>query len=275
MDHRMSARRSRQLALFLTLFVLLFALNTSVRAGILRIETQTGVTVAGDLLKVRVRATNKGTGRAHNVQVHLILLSEQYHGPVKARLDPGQTDTVLFERTLSRIKKGRYPLTVLVDFHDANQYPFSAVSCTTFHFKEDANPDLLCLGSDMALETGGELGFTVKNLGFEPRKVRATLVLPKELSTPRPHMDRDIDPRSEKPVVFEITNFSALSGASYPVFCYLEYDFEDTHYTALARALVKIVKGENWFRRTKLFWLVAAVILGVILVALQFKRKGS
>lgn len=275
MTYRMSARGFPRFGLFLTFFVLLFGFNTSVRAGILKIETQTGVTVAGDLVKVRVTATNKGTGRAHNVQVHLILLSEQYHGPVKAGLDPGQTDTVLFERTLSRIKKGRYPLTVLIDFHDANQYPFSAVSCTTFHIKEDANPDLLCLGSDMALETDGELGFPVKNLGFEPRKVRATLVLPKELSTPRPHIDLEIDPRSEKPVVFEITNFSALLGASYPVFCYLEYDSEDTHHTALARALVKIVKGENWFRRTKLFWLVAAVTLGVILVVLQFKRKGS
>jgi len=71
------------------------------------------------------------------------------------------------------------------------------------------------------------------------------------------------------------TNFSALSGASYPVFCYLEYDSKATHYTAVARALVKIVKDENWFRRTKLFWLGAAIILGVILVALQFKRKGS
>lgn len=261
--------------MLLAFFVVMFGYNTSVRAGILKIETQTGVTVAGDLLKVRVRATNKGTGHAHNVQVHLILLSEPRHGPIRDRLDPGQTDTVLFERTLSRIKKGRYPLTVLVDFHDANQYPFSAVSCTTFHFKEDANPDLLCLGRDSALERRGALEFTVRNLGFEPRKARATLVLPKELSTPRPHIDVDIDPRSEKPVFFEITNFSALLGASYPVFCYLEYDSEGTHYTAVARALVKVIKGGNWFRRTKLLWLAAAVVLGVVLVALQFKRKGS
>lgn len=261
--------------LFLTFLLWISLCNAPVTAGILKIETQTGVTVAGDLLKVRVTATNKGTGPAYNVQVHIVLLSERHHGPVKGRLDRGQTDTVLFERTLSGIKKGRYPLIVLVDFHDANHYPFSAVSCTTFHFEEDANPDLLCLGSDIALETDGELEFSVKNLGFEPRKVGGTLVLPKELSTSRPHIDLAIDPRSEKTAVFEITNFSALSGASYPVFCYLEYDSKATHYTAVARALVKIVKGENWFRRTKLFWVGAAIILGVILVALQFKRKGS
>ncbi|GAH88611.1 unnamed protein product, partial [marine sediment metagenome] len=96
----------------------------------------------------------------------------------------------------------------------------------------------------------------------------------KELSTPRPQIALQIDPRSEKTVVFEITNFSALSGAGYPVFCYFEYDSEETHYTAVARALVKIVKCENWFKRTKPFWLGAAIILGVILVAFQLKRKG-
>ena len=275
MTYRMFARRSPQLGLFLTFLVWMFGSNTSVTAGILRIETQTGVTVAGDLLKVRVTATNKGTGPAHSVQVHLILLSERHRGPVKGRLDPGEADTVLFERSLARIRKGRYPLTVLVDFHDANQYPFSAVSCTTFHFRQEANPDLLCLGSDITLETDGELRFSVKNLGFEPRRLQGTLVLPKELSTPRSQIDLDIDPRSEKAVVFEITNFSALSGASYPVFCYFEYDSEASHYTAVARALVKVVKDENWFRRTKLFWLGVAIVLGVILVALQFKRKGS
>jgi hypothetical protein len=248
---------------------------TPATADILRIETQTGVTVEGDLLKVRVTATNKGTGPAYNVQVHVDLLSERHHGPVKGRLDCKQTDTVLFETTLAGIKKGRYPLTVLVDFHDANHYPFSAVSCTTFHFQEDANPDLRCLGSDITLETDGEVQFSIKNLGFEPRKLRATMVLPKELSTSMPEIDLDIDPRSEKSVVFEVTNFSALSGASYPVFCYLEYDSKGTHYTAVAGALVEVVKGENWFRRTKFFWLVAAITLGVILVALQFKRKGS
>jgi len=104
--------------LFLVLFVWIFGCDTSVTTDILRIETQTGVTVAGDQLKVRVTATNKGTGTAHNVQVHLLLLAERRHGPVKGQLNPGGTDTVLFKRTLAGIKKGRYPLTVLVDFHD-------------------------------------------------------------------------------------------------------------------------------------------------------------
>jgi len=271
----MFAGRFLPLGLFLALSVWISGYNNPVAAGILRIETQTGVTVEGDLLTVRVTATNKGTEPAQKVQIHIILLARSQYGPVKGQLDPGHADTFLFQETLTGTKKGRYPLTVLVDFHDANQYPFSAVSCTTFYWKEDANPDLLCLGSDTTVGATGKLLFQIKNLGFEPRKVRSTLVLPKELSTHNPQIDLQIDPRAEKRVVFEIANFSALSGASYPVFCYFEYDSADTHYTAVARALIKIRKGENWFRRTKLLWLGAAIMLGVILVALQFKRKGS
>jgi len=56
MTYRMFARQSPQLGLFLTFFVWMFGYNTSVTAGILRIETQTGVTVAGDLLKVDTAA---------------------------------------------------------------------------------------------------------------------------------------------------------------------------------------------------------------------------
>jgi hypothetical protein len=270
----MFVRRFPRSGLFLVFFVWFFGYNALVTAGILTIETETSVTVEGDLLKVSVKATNKGTEPAHNVQVHLIALGEKKSGLVKAQLSKGQSHTVTFEKVLSGSKKGRYPLIVLVDFHDANQYPFSAVSCTTFSFKEDVNPDLICLGNDTSIENNGLLRFRIKNLGLGSRIIQATLVLPKELSTPRPQMDFQIDPRAERTFAFEINNFSALSGASYPVFCLIEYDLEDTHYTAIAKAIVKIAKKENWFKRTRLIWLGAATLLGVILVASQLKRKG-
>jgi len=275
MPKKIFQRCLQQIGFFLILLTCIFCYNAPAIAGILEIETKTSVTIEGNSLKVGVTATNKGTVPAYNVQVHLILLGEKQSAPVKGQLNKDQSDTVAFERVLSGSKKGRYPLIVLVDFHDANQYPFSAVSCTTFYFKEDINPDLVCLGDDTSIEKNGILRFKIKNLGLSSRTIRATLILPKELSTPRSQMDFQIDPRAEKMVTFDITNFSALSGASYPVFCCFEYDLGDTHYTAVAKVLVKIVKSENWFRRTKLFWLGAAILLGVILVTFQFKRKRS
>lgn len=268
-------RRLQQIAFSLIILTCIFGYNAPAISGILKIETKTSITIEGDMLKVGVTATNKGNVPAYNVQIHLILLGQEQSGPVKSQLNKDQSDTVAFERVLSGSKKGRYPLTVLVDFHDANQYPFSAVSCSTFYIKEDINPDLVCLGDDISIEKNGLLQFKIKNLGLSLRTIRATLILPKELSTSMPKMDFQIDPRTEKTVSFEINNFSALSGASYPAFCYFEYDLKATHYTAIAKVLVKIVKSENWFRRTKLSWLGAAILLGVILVIFQFKRKRS
>ncbi len=273
MPKKIFQRCLQQIGFFLILLTCIFCYNAPAIAGILKIETKTSVTIEGNSLKVGVTATNKGTVPAYNVQVHLILLGEKQSAPVKGQLNKDQSDTVAFERVLSGSKKGRYPLIVLVDFHDANQYPFSAVSCTTFYFKEDINPDLVCLGDDTSIEKNGILRFKIKNLGLSSRTIRTTLILPKELSTPRSQMDFQIDPRAEKMVTFDITNFSALSGASYPVFCCFEYDLGDTHYTAVARAIVNILKMENLFRRTRWLWIILAVILISILTIMVIRDR--
>jgi hypothetical protein len=260
----------------LLLFIILtcvFYQNAQAIAGVITIETETSVTVTGDLLEVSVTTRNKGDESAYNVQVHLILFGERKSGPVKAQLDKGKQEKTAFENTISGLKKGRYPLVVLVDFYDANQYPFSAVSCPTFFLKEDANADLICFGKDISIEESGRLGFKIRNPGSEPKAIRARLILPKELSTPTSQADLRIDAGKEETINFDIKNFSALSGASYPVFCSFEYDSKDTHFTAIAKSLVTIRKNENWFSSTKGYWIGAAIILGVILVAVQFKRK--
>jgi len=64
-------------------------------------------------------------------------------------------------------------------------------------------------------------------------------------------------------------------GAVYPVFCFLEYDSEDAHYTEVGDGSVRIVKAENWFRRTRFIWLGLAIVVGAILAACQFKRKNA
>lgn len=266
-----------EFSLLLILFVWIFPWTTPAVAGILKIETQTTVEIAADLLKVSVTFTNKGTATAYNLQVHLNTLGQQDDSQVKPQLDPGQSGKVLFERSVAGIRKGRYPLTVRVDFHDANQYPFSALSGMTFHIGGDVNPDLIVQTKDITLKKSGVLQFNIKNLGFEPKKILATLVLPKEFSAPHPKISIDIDQRAEKTLDFEIGNFSALPGANYPIFCYFEYDSEDTHHTAVARSLVTVGKDENLFRRFRWVWLTLAAILAALLIVvlIRDRRKKS
>lgn len=242
-------------------------------AGTLNIETQTTVKTEKDRLLVTVRVRNDGNEAAHKVQANVNILGKWLKSPVKTLLAVNQPEVFHIERVISRIKPGRYPLTVLVDFHDANEYPFSALAGTTFHYEEDTDTDLACLAHDLIIGKGGGLRFQIRNLGFESKHIHATAALPRELSATRPEIDFPLKPRAEKTISFEITNFSALPGATYPVFCYFEYDLDDTHYTAVTRAVVKIGNRENWVRRTVWFWVGLAVFLGAVLVLYQFKRK--
>jgi len=272
----MTSRFFLRLGLLVALFFWIFSGNAPGIAGILKIETQTTVEVAEDLLKVSVTFTNKGTEPAYNLQVHLNALSGSpalTGSPVVPQLDPGQSDRTHFEIDVTGARKGRYPMTVHVDFHDANQYPFSALSGMTFHIGKDVNPNLIPLAKDITLKKSGELRFEIKNLGFTPKKILATLILPKEFSTPKPKVSLEIDQRSEKTLGFPINNFSALPGANYPVFCYFEYDSEGTHYTAVARALLTVAKDENLFRRFRWLWISLTAILAAILIFVLIKER--
>jgi len=253
----------------------IFGFNFSATAGTITIETETIVKMAGDLLTVEVAPVNKGNEAAYNVQVHLLLLDMQVDGQIMQRLEPGMSDIVLFETNIANIDKGRYPLTVCIDFHDAAQYPFSAISGMAFYYIKDVNPNLAVSCGDIIINKKGELKFIVKNLGSGPRKISANLILPKELSTPEPEINFHLDAKSERTAVFKITNFSALNGAGYPVFCYFEYDLNHTHYTSVAKAAVKIEKRENLFRRTKVFWIILTSVLIVLLIVLTLKNRGK
>ncbi|MFO7600855.1 MAG: hypothetical protein R6X27_13755 [Candidatus Desulfacyla sp.] len=274
----MTPRSLQPPGLLLLLFCWIF-LSTApaAAADILKIETETTVEVAADRIRVTVAFANRGTAPAYNLQVHLNALGLADASPVAAQLDPGGSERVFFEREVKGVGKGRYPLTVRVDFHDANQYPFSALSGMTFHVGEAVNPDLAALTRDMTLDRSGRLRFDIKNLGPEPEKIIATLVLPKEFSSPEPKTAFEIGRRSERTVDFEIRNFSALPGAAYPVFCYFEYDSKGIHHTALARALITVRADQNLFRRFRWAWITLAGVLAalLILVLIRERRKKS
>ena len=244
-------------------------------AGILTINTSTTVKVVDNLLIVTVVINNKGTVPAHNVQVHLLVLGDRLSGDMRKILGVNQSDTVRFEKVVRGIKKGRYPLSIYVDFHDANQYPFSTTSVTTFSYMEELEADIKGTIDDVALKRAGNLKITFKNSGAKTRKGFINLVLPKELSATKPAMKFQINPGTEKSSVFKIINRSALN-ASYPVYCYFEYETDDIHNTAVATGIVRISgnTGKNWFYSTRWFWLLGlGVMVLTIAVHYLYARK--
>ena len=257
----------------LVIFMVALLCATPSFAGILKIKTQTTVQTAGDQLDVAVKLTNEGTAIAYNLQVHLTLLGETLDSKLKPQLAPKGSSTFVFKKSAEGTKAGRYPLTVSVDFHDANQYPFSALSGMTFALGPDVNSDLAAIGKNIAMGKNGELSLNIKNMGTGEKQIVATLVLPRELSTPTPQISFPLHPRSQKDLDFEIHNFSALPGADYPVFCYLEYDLENIHHTAVCSAAIKVMEPENLFRQYRWLWMGLAGILIMALLALIIKSR--
>lgn len=273
----MTFRSGKLPPMLIWVFVWLFSLSGPVAAETLKIQTETTVEVSAGQVTVSVVFANKGTAPAYNLQVHLTALDQTDASPVVAHLDPGQSERALFQREIRETGKGRYPMTVRVDFHDANQYPFSALSGMTFHIGDAVNPDLAALTQDMTLDGSETLRIVLKNVGLMSEKVTATLMLPKEFSSPQTTQTFDMDPRSDKTVEFQIRNFSALPGATYPVFSYFEYDSGGVHHTALARSLITVAKDENLFRRFRWVWISLTAILAalLILVLIKERRKKS
>ncbi len=252
---------------FLFFFSLSLVFITPSFAGVIKIQTQTTVESMETRVKITVRLANQGTAAAHQLQVHLKLLKRTLDSKVVPQLDPKGTTSFVFEKSTLGMEPGRYPLTVFVDFHDANQYPFSALSGLTFLVGPDRRSGLAVLGKNITMEDRGRLSLEVKNMDAHKKRIVATLVLPKELSAPSPEKDFQLDARSRKDLDFEIRNFSALSGADYPVFCYFEYDKEGVHYTTVSQAMVKIIASENLFRQYRwLFVLLAGIFMAVIVL---------
>ncbi len=259
----------------LILWVLTFACRPvpPATAGTLNIKAQATVNVEKNRLHLTAKAFNDGDEAAHNVQINMMLLGEHVKGPVRRVLGVNHSEILQVEKVISGIRQGRYPLTVMVDFHDANEYPFSALVGTTFHYKKDVDPNLRCVAQELEMEKGGALRLEIQNKEAHAKHIQATALLPRELSAPQPQIDFQIEPGAEKTLPFEIINASALPGATYPVFFYLEYDVEDTHYTAVAKGVVKIAGQSHWLQRTQWLWIGLAIMLAVAIVIHQFKSK--
>jgi hypothetical protein len=244
-------------------------------AGILSIETQTSVQTTENQLEVTVKITNNGDEPAYNTQINLIVLDEKTQGAVKSKLDPGKSDVNTFTKTLSGIVRGRHPWVISVDFHDANLYPFSALSGSTFFLGKDVNPDIAVIGDNITLDKEGVLNYRVKNMGSDPRNLSAHLFLPKEFSSAPSKKTFQIDARTEKNLSFEIRNFSARYGASYPLYCYFEYDNNDFHYTAMANVIVTVTLEQGWFRSLKRLWIGTIIILIVSACGILIFQKKT
>lgn len=242
-------------------------------AGVIKIRTQTTLKTSEQNLEISVTLFNDGSDSARNLQVHAKLPGKTIDSKMLPELGPGKSRTFLFDEKMEGAKPGWYPITIVTDFQDANQYPFSAISGMTFSLGSGKTAELAILGKDSRIEKKGKLSFNVKNIGERKKQIQATLVLPRELSSPASEQNFELPARDEKSLAFEIQNFSALSGADYPVFCYFEYDQDGIHHTAVSNATIRLITEENLFRRYRWVWMILIAVLLAAFVVIMVRQK--
>ena len=245
--------------------------------GTISMQTRTETEFSGHLLKVTTTKTNRGTEPAFQVRTRIVALGEELAAPVKDRLNPGESYADQFDFRIPSPGRGRFPVIIRTDFHDAARYPFSGLSAVTFRVGEDTTADIIVWGEDVHIGNDGDVCISLKNLTDSPLDIQARLYAPRELDVPRPDARLRLTARTEAGLEFHVGNFSALQDARYPVYCVVEYDSGGVHHTEIARVHLTIGDRANFFRRHRYVWVMLAGGLCVLFIAvlLQGARKRA
>jgi len=274
MEFRQPAFRIPYSAIIINLLLIGLFASANAEGGTISITSRVTMSVTGERLKGSLMVTNLGTAPAHRMRAEITFPWGAQRALAKTTLGTGDSVTFPLEETIENLKRGTHPVAILIRFQDEKGYPFTAISCTTFSYREATEGELRCLGEPLSMTAKGTVRFRLENPGSRAVAVTATLLVPREFSAARKSMDLLIRGGSTETLSVPLTNLSALNGAAYPVYIVIEYDLDDSHYTAVSHVLVKISEGRNWFRQTRWYWAGGmAVLLGAIGLWRVFSSK--
>jgi len=259
-------------------FVAAATLSSGAAAGTIRIEITQTATLEEGVLAVSVEVRNSGDEAAHSVMPSLRFREEETSGALRSALAPNETMRESFRIPAADLGEGRWPYLLLVEYTDANQYPFQALLASTFVVGNPPPAKLAVPRFDAArISDDGKFAIEVKNLSASERKVRLSVLLPEALEATEPLDEIDLDAWEQKKVSVRVANRAALVGSSYPVFVAVECDDGSVHQTLLKQGMVEIVAREEWLgpRRGLYLWFAAGAVglLFVAMVAYRFLRR--
>lgn len=253
--------------------ILLF-LSSSAFAGYISLETKLSSEIVSNTLLIDVMVVNKGDEVAHNVQGEIRVGGENI--PLKKVGELGVNATYHAKHPVRlRFKSpGEYPLILLMHYADANQYPFSALTCQTFAYKRAGMPGSIFgrMGS-VRFWKDGEIKLTLRNMDDGARKVTTNLVLPRELMVKQGSFSFDLPGKSKKEIKFSVENFSALNGSSYQVYAISEYEADGVHKTTITPGMISIKQEKTIFGLNYYLIIAAIVLTALFFIFAQFIGK--
>jgi hypothetical protein len=244
-------------------------------ASFISLNTSLTTKVTGRQLLVLVKAENKGDETAYNVQAEIRVAHQSVLGQKVSQLPVNSRYQAEFSIPLSKLAKpGCYPLALLLHYTDANQYPFSALSCQTFNFNStDLPPEIFGKMTAGSFWKKGEVKLSYKNLGDNKFKLAISLITPRELTVSGEKKTLLLSAKSAESLTIPVENFSALSGSNYQIFALAEYNLGDKHQTVIVPGMIRIADKTTLLGLDRNLLIVILVALLAIFSAAQLLKK--
>lgn len=214
-----------------------------------------------------IELLNSGDESALGVQISLLTENFETDTISVGELRPNKPFEGDFDINLKGdINQGRYPIPVLVDYTDANGYPFSSVSPAFLVYKTPTTSKISGLISEVSLsgKESKKLTLSVRNLDDTEHDVDVKLILPREINVLDGEKTVSVGSKQEKSLDFEVSSLSAISGSTYAILASMEYD-DDLHYTSFANGIIRI-NGESKTQESEHTSTLAYIVLFISIV---------
>ena len=244
-------------------------------AGTISMNTTVTSQIRGDDLMVEVVLANLGTDAAHAVQIEATALGAKTTEKGPDLLPPNEPFEIKLHLPFKAKTPGTYPVLVRVFFQDSNQYPFSSLAPGVATYEKIAASNLLIQGKAGDVEEDGEVEFKLANLSERSLKLNISIYAPREFTLSDKEFKIDLPARSKRDLNVEVKNFTALSGATYPILAVAQYEDQGMHYTASAKAMAKVTRASDPLRRWRPFLIAGAVILLALGFIWELRRRRS
>ena len=261
-----------KISLALLIFTLFLISVQNAEASYIRLETAISSETSNNTLKGSVTVRNSGNEPAYSAQLSVNFLNKVFDNEVKDILLPSEKYLLNYSFDLAKTNNGTYPLIAKMYYKDSSGYKFSTVSLNSVIVGKSLASELVGKVSGVNLSKEGYLIVKVRNGGKYKYNVKATLVLPQEISSEKTIEDFSINSNEEKELKFKIKNFSALRDSSYAAYILLEYDKGLDHIMDYLSTTIKIVDFEDYSKPDKLpIFLI--IILLLLLVLCFYKSR--
>ncbi len=216
-------------------------LPLSGQAGVIQLRSVVTADVAATPPRLRIDLINTGDEPARAVSIEARLGAWQAQSEPVPALGPGGRISRTFQITDLPAVPGFYHAVVKVRYADENDHAFSSISVAEVITHDSAAMDRVTASLEPAdIDRNGALTVKVMAVDDAPVTARIRLVLPDEFQCAEVEREISVPPGAPSPVMFSVTNASALPDSTYAVFALLEYEANGLHRSVAANGTLRV-----------------------------------